>query len=207
MSPAAPYPPYEPDEPLVQASAADGQARLAVYPVAAVQVVLGRGSKPAVELHQRACQADGVAVVRRRGGGCAVVLDPGNAVVSLALPVEGLGQNLRHFARITRWLCAGLSRLGIPGVHQAGISDLARDERKVGGACIYRTTGLLYYSATLLVAPDVGLMERYLRHPPREPDYRQGRDHSSFVAALDPGRDDAGQLAAALGERLELSLL
>ena len=35
--------------------------------------------------------------------------------------------------------------------------------------------------------PDVTLMERYLRHPPREPDYRRRRSHTAFVEALSPG--------------------
>mgnify|MGYP000753667588 CR=1 FL=1 len=48
------------------------------------------------------------------------------------------------------------------GVYRDGISDLVLGDRKVGGACIYRTRGLLFYSASLLVAPILG---RYLDAP------------------------------------------
>ena len=139
-------------------------------------------------------------ILRRRGGGCAVLLDPGNVVVSAALAARGIGDNLRHFARLSRWLIDGLDRLGIHGLRQAGISDLAVGQRKVGGACIYRSRGLLFYTASLLVAPDLERMERYLRHPPREPDYRAGRRHRDFVGALPlPVGTDADWLAGKLG--------
>ena len=38
----------------------------------------------------------------------------------------------------------------------------------VGVASIFQTSDLLYYSATLMVDPDVEKMDRYLKHPPRE---------------------------------------
>ena len=96
---------------------------------------------------------------------------------------------------------------------QRGVSDLvigaagARD-RKIGGACIYRTRGLLYYSTTLLVGPDLDLVERYLPHPPREPEYREGRGHREFMGSLrEMGlAESAGELAHELTERLAPSL-
>ena len=41
------------------------------------------------------------------------------------------------------------------------------------------------------------MIEKYLRHPPREPDYRAQRDHSDFVTNLNLPRED---LARALCE-------
>jgi len=175
---------YDLDDPLLEAVAADRRPRHRVYRGDGVKVVLGRGSRPEKELKMDACREDGVAVLRRYGGGCSVVLDPGNVIVSAVLPVEGFAGNKGHFARLTGWLTAGLERAGAPGVTQRGISDLALGERKIGGACIYRTRELLLYSVTLLVEPEIGLIERYLAHPPREPDYRRGRTHSAFVTSL-----------------------
>jgi lipoate-protein ligase A len=51
------------------------------------------------------------------------------------------------------------------------------------------------YHGTLLDDFDLGLVTRVLRHPPREPDYRAGRDHGSFLANLELGR---GPLEAAV---------
>ena len=175
---------YDLDDALIEATARDGKTRARVYVFPGVAVVLGRGSKPEVELDLDACRRDGVAMLRRRGGGCAVVLDPGNVIVSVALRAEGIGGNRAHFAKISAWLAAALERAGIPGVTHQGTSDLVLGDRKVGGACIWRAKGLLYYSTTLLVSPRVDLMERYLRHPPREPAYRRARAHAEFVGSL-----------------------
>jgi lipoate-protein ligase A len=49
-----------------------------------VAVVLGRGNSLEREVRQEACGTDGVPVLRRLGGGGAVVLSPGCVVVSLA---------------------------------------------------------------------------------------------------------------------------
>jgi lipoate-protein ligase A len=75
----------------------------------------------------------------------------------------------------------------------------------VGGACIHRTRDLLYYSTTLLCAPELALMERYLRHPPREPGYRHGRRHAEFVGSLleRPSLEATARLEAALAGELQ----
>lgn len=177
---------YTHDDDLIEATRQDGRPRMRIYRLPEPVVVLGRGSKPEVELHLEACRQDQIPVLRRHGGGCAVVLDPGNVIVVATLPAIGIGDNPRHFASLSRWLVTGLARVrgGFKGIQQRGISDLALGDRKVGGACIYRSKGLLCYSATLLVEPQVALMERYLKHPPREPDYRAGRGHAQFVGQL-----------------------
>jgi lipoate-protein ligase A len=43
------------------------------------------------------------------------------------------------------------------------------------------------YHGTLLDDFDIGLIERILRHPPREPDYRARRPHREFLANLGLG--------------------
>lgn len=200
---------YLEDEALCAATRDDRRARHRVYRPARREVVLGRGSKPRIELELEACQEDAVPIARRPGGGCAVLLDPGNLIVSVALPLAGLGANLRAFARLSAWLVDALAGVGIPGVVREGPSDLVLGDRKVGGACIHRTRDLLYYSTTLLCAPEVRLMERYLRHPPREPEYRRGRRHAEFVGSLlePPSLEGTARLEASLAEELGRSPL
>lgn len=197
--------PYPGDEDLLSDAQARGRFGLSVYPFWETAVVLGRGSKIPLELHQRLCLKDSVPVYRRRGGGCAVVLDPGNVIVALTLRAPGFGNHQAHFNQITDWFTAGLAEVGFDGVRQGGISDLVLGDRKVGGACIYRSAEVLLYSASLLIRPETRLMARYLKHPPREPGYRAGRDHAAFVTSFSeraPGvsvSDFAAQLRAALG--------
>jgi lipoate-protein ligase A len=175
---------WDRDDPLLAAVQADGRSRFDAYRCSRVEVVLGRGGRPEIELNLDHVCRDAVPVLRRSGGGCAVVLDPGNIVVSVAQALPGVSGITAAFQRISDWLVSALARTGAPGVRQRGVSDLALGDRKVGGSCICRTRGLLYYSSTLLVAPDLELVERYLQHPPREPEYRRGRRHRDFMGAL-----------------------
>lgn len=198
--------PWDRDDDLVAAVQADGSARVRLWRPDRPHIVLGRGSDADRELNLDAVRADGVPVCRRRGGGCAVVLDPGNLVVSLGAPAPGIGDNPRWFRRITDWLTQALAACGHPGLRQEGVSDLAQGDRKVGGSALYRAKGLLYYSTTILVAPDVAAMERWLAHPPREPEWRRGRTHRDFVGPLAP-RTTADALAAALRARLDPAAL
>jgi lipoate-protein ligase A len=196
--------PYDVEDDLWSATAADSRPRVRVSAGSGPVVVLGRGSRAAVELEVEPCLADRVRVLRRRGGGCAVVLDEGNVVVAASFPVEGIGENRSHFRRITAWIIDALETAGVPGVAQDGISDLVLGDRKIGGACIYRARGVLHYSASLLVEPRLELIERYLRHPPREPAYRRGRPHREFLATL--GSIPGGPRVETLSERLALAL-
>lgn len=197
-------PSYTFDDDLIALAQNERRAQLRVYAPQKVMIVLGRGSQAGVEIDEAACRADDVAIFRRRGGGCAVVLDPGNVIVSLALPAEGLGHIPREMQRLSEWLVTALHALGISGVLRAGTSDLAIAEQKVGGSCLYRSRSVLFFSASLLVDPDLALMMRYLRHPPREPQYRRSRNHAAFVGRLrNDTFDSAEKFACALRRVLQ----
>ncbi len=176
--------PYDLDDDLVDATSADGRPRVRVARPEAVTVVLGRGSDPDVELDVGACRRLGLDIRRRRGGGCAVVLDPGNLIVSVALPIPGLTRIRSTFEALTSMLIQALATAGLDGVESDGVSDLVLADRKVSGSCVHRKLGLFYYSATLLVDPDLEVVTAALRHPPREPAYRRGRPHAAFMGRL-----------------------
>jgi len=174
-----------------------------------VMVVIGNGSSPDKELHLDRITEDGIPVYRRSSGGCAVVLDPGNVLVALGLPLDGVGGITTAFAAISTWLAAVLDACGVPEIRKAGTSDLAVGDRKIGGSCVWRTRGLLYYATTLLVRPDLDLVDRYLQHPPREPDWRRGRQHRDFMGRLPArvGRRGADAVAGELQSALAASRL
>lgn len=175
---------YELDSAMLSAVQSDHKARAQVYVYPHQALILGRGSKIDREVFALNIAQDQIPLLRRSGGGCAVYLDPGNIICSIALPLSGLGKNPEAFAAISQALIGALDQLQIKNVRQRGISDLSQDNFKIGGSCIHRTKNLLYYSTTLLLDPDLVAMQRYLRHPPREPDYREGRSHDHFVHAL-----------------------
>ena len=190
---------YTVDDHLIESFRQDKKARLHIYLPEQRCVVLGRGSKVHLEVNAKSCQEDGMPLLRRRGGGCSVFLDEGNVIVSLVAPAQGFGRIGHYFRQISLWLIKGLAQLGLPNIRQEGISDLAQGNHKVGGSCLYREKDLLYYSTTLLVNPQLDLMERYLLHPPREPEYRQGRSHREFVTTL---QTDSIQTASDLQKEL-----
>lgn len=163
-------------------------------------VVLGKGGISEVELHLDACKEDGILVLRRPGGGCAVFIDPGNIIISVVLPTNGIRDNHLYFKRLSGWLIGRLEEIGMKGIYSEGISDLALDNRKVSGSSIYRTKDYLYYSATLLIEPRLDLIERYIQYPPREPQYRAGRSHAEFLGRLSRNgvKESSGQIAGML---------
>jgi len=174
-------------------------------------VVLGRGNRPERELNLDACRADGVPVLRRRGGGGAVVLGPGCVVVSLVRRVDRPTALGEHMGFAVGAIADGVARLGGPRLIPRGHGDLCVGERKVLGSSAFRRRDVFFYQGSLLVAFDLGLVERYLCHPSREPEYRQGRPHRAFLTTLaEEGLPlEAEAMALGLGvslrERLGLS--
>jgi len=203
------FAPYDYDGDLIAAARADGRTRVRVYRLFDTVVILGSGSRPGLEVDLDACREDGVPVLKRLGGGCAVVIDPGGVIVSVAAAGLPFGGQKRFFDKLSSWLIDGLERIGFHGIEKAGICDLAKDGRKVAGACLYRSRDLLYYSASLLVNPDVGRVSRYLKHPPREPSYRAGKTHEEFMGSLSGVTDEYKMTigAAEVAERLRRTLL
>lgn len=176
--------PYDFDDDIIKQCRQTGEPRVKVCRIEHPIVVIGRGTKPEIELNVENILEDGVDVYLRYGGGCSVVIDEGNIIVSVVLPVEGFTQNRYYFDKISDWIRVSLVNLGIPGVVRDGTSDLSIHGRKISGSCIYNSLDYLYYSATILLQPVTSLMERYLKHPPREPEYRGGRKHTDFVTEL-----------------------
>jgi len=155
-------------------------------------VVLGSSSRVTDEVDLDACRANGVDVLRRPSGGLTVVLGPGCLMWSVIVAWPGPVPTIdRVHAAILEPLCGSLNEAGRPVVRR-GSSDLAvvtdGVERKVSGNALRVRRQAVLYHGTLLDAFDLSLIGRVLRHPPREPDYRQRRTHDDFLANLALGR-------------------
>jgi lipoate---protein ligase len=146
--------------------------------------VLGAGGDPARDLFLKGLQERGIPWKRRKGGGGAVVLSPGQVVIALATGVESPFRNREYAAAVNALIVEALSRLGVGPVQSRGISDLAIRERKILGTSIYRRKLILFYQASLLVSNDLSLFEALLAPPVRAPDYRGGRRHAEFCTTL-----------------------
>ena len=81
-------------------------------------------------------------------------------------------------------------RAQIPEVRQQGICDLTYRDRKCSGNSLRIARRHLLYHGTVLYDFDVDRIGRCLKEAPRQPEYRQGRDHDAFVTnvPIDPER-------------------
>ncbi len=176
------------------------------YPAERTEVVLGRSTSPE-EIHAKRCRQDGVPVLRRAGGGGVVVLCRGTVVISVA-GISRIPFRLReHMSLVNERIISALSALGVEGLSLQGISDIAIGDRKLLGSSLYRKRDTVLYQGSLLVAPDLRLIDRYLKHPLKEPAYRRRRSHADFITSLQARgyRLAPEQVAAGVREALEES--
>jgi len=146
-------------------------------------VVMGSSERPEDVVNASACEALGVAALKRCSGGGTVLQTSGVLNYSLITPAPGdlnVGASFRHG---TNLICANLARFGVTGVPQ-GTSDVTVGNRKISGNAQARRWKALLVHGTLLVDFDFDLAERILLHPPREPEYRRGRNHRDFLVTL-----------------------
>jgi lipoate-protein ligase A len=162
-------------------------------------LVLGNSQTPETELDLAAAQADGVPVYQRKGGGGAVYLTAGCVCVALRFrrdprpDASGIKPGIHDFFTAGNGLIQSAfdAAFGI-ALAGRGISDLAFveerhgkwEERKVSGSSLYMPRDSALYLASILVDVRLEGLDRYLRHPSREPDYRDRRSHSDFVTNL-----------------------
>jgi lipoate---protein ligase len=187
-------------------NAAEGEF-LRIWESPQPMVVVGRSSRVGKEVDEKFCEQERISILRRSSGGAAIVTGPGCLMYAVVLSYA-VRPDLKDITRahsyilkqLTTSLGPLLSRAGI--VTCAGTSDLAlRDEKGTatahkfsGNSLRMKRTHLLYHG-TLLYAFDLSLIEKCLRTPPRQPEYRNARSHGDFVMNVPATRQ---QLAEAV---------
>jgi lipoate-protein ligase A len=139
-----------------------------------------------IEIELARCAENRVPVLARRGGGGTVVLSKG-MIITVIVGRRSEGDNARSiFSKIHRVIISLLSPYLNAQIDEKGISDLAILNKKILGSSLYMPgrTELFCYQSSLMVDSDLSLLDKYLKHPPREPDYRLGRTHAEFCANL-----------------------
>ena len=150
-------------------------------------IVVGRSSKVSVEVNLAAAQAASVPTLRRCSGGAAIVAGPACLMYAVVLSYEKQPQ-LQMLDEAHRFVLghiqAGLRHLDVHA-ELCGTSDLALDGRKFSGNSLRcKRTHLMYHGTLLCHGYRTGMISELLGTPPRQPDYRQGRDHRTFVTNL-----------------------
>lgn len=192
---------------LMSAAAAEIGSCFRTWELASPTVVLGRSSKVDLETDRDFCDRSGIPIYRRCSGGASIVGGPGCLMYSLVLSINDYPKvgtiDGAHQYVMGQVLAA--ARRQLPGVSMQGICDLTWENRKFSGNALRITRGHVLYHGTILYSADLDLVAKCLAFAPRQPEYRQGRNHDSFVinAPLLPGRlceDLADQFGADRGD-------
>lgn len=159
---------------------------LRLWEAASPMVVVGRSSRIAAEVHQQACREANMPVLRRISGGASIVAGPGCLMYALVLSLQrrpGLSGAERLHRTVLGKIVEAL-RPHVPDVCHRGISDLAMGELKFSGNSVRQKREHVLYHGTLLYGFPLHLIDRYLKTPPRQPEYRSQREHQQFVCNL-----------------------
>lgn len=131
-------------------------------------------------------------ICRRASGGGTVLHGPGNINYSIFLSLDKLPRLFdvkNSYITILGMIQRALEAQGI-NCEARGQSDLAVPDatghlKKISGNAQFRKYGILMHHGTLITRKHlVESIDRFLMHPPREPDYRKGRSHSDFLGSV-----------------------
>jgi len=177
-------------------------------------VVVGYANHVQTEVDVPACDAAGIPIFRRCSGGGTVLQGPGCLNYSLVLNIDEtrplhsitsankfiMEQNRaaietcssRHEEALSSSEKSQRLVTSSPTVEILGHTDLSLVTRhsslvtslKFSGNAQRRKKHFLLFHGTFLLNFDLQLVEKYLRMPSKEPDYRQGRSHKKFLTNL-----------------------
>lgn len=177
------------DEAMIEvAEASTGHSEvLRLWQPASPLVVIGRSSPWSTEVNHSFCQEHQIPVVRRCSGGQSIVTGPGCLMYAVLLDYR-LRPELRSLDRAHHFVMSkmqsAVKTLGIDA-DISGTSDLTVGGQKVSGNALRCKRNWLVYHGTMICDLDIELIANCLGKPIRQPEYRQQRDHRSFLTQLD----------------------
>lgn len=149
-----------------------------------IYIVLGRSNNIEGSINCNNVKEDGIMTLKRPSGGESVILSPNMLIFSFKQKSDKIKNPVKLFKLINSKLIENLSKLGIDNLSSKGISDLSIGEKKIMGSSMFTKNNTIFYHGVLNISEDVELIEKYLRHPSKEPDYRKNRSHRDFVTSL-----------------------
>ena len=165
-------------------------------------VALGYTNRAETEANLPACAAQNVPVLRRVSGGGTVMQGPGCLNYALVHPIAP-GQTLNVEATnkmVMETQRAAFEKLLGETVSVAGHTDLATGNLKFSGNAQRRKARNFLFHGTILLDFDLELVQRLLRSPSKEPEYRARRSHREFIRNLPVSREEVkNALRAAWG--------
>lgn len=166
-------------------------------------VVVGYGNQAGLEVNRDFCQRHDIPILRRCSGGGTVLQGPGCLNYALILPIS-VATQLQSISGTNDYILRRhqqtLRALLRAPVEKQGHTDLAIGGLKFCGNAQRRRKGFLLFHGSFLLHADIGLMEKALPVPARQPEYRVNRSHTNFLMNL---KVPAHLLKAALAKAWE----
>lgn len=146
-------------------------------------VVIGASNNYKDAVYAEKIEQDKINVYKRLSGGQTVLLSPETLVIGVKI----INTDRSHFffKIINSKIIKTLESLGVENLYSKGISDISIHNKKILGSSMFKKKDTLYYHAVLNIKEDPELISRYIKHPTKEPDYREGRHHSEFITSLE----------------------
>lgn len=175
------------DEALLVSAERGGDEVIRFWRFTSPVVILGRGSKIRDEVEVEYCKEQSIPILRRCSGGATIVADRDCWMYSVVLDLIARPMlrsvDLAHQTVIGHLAHAVQTQR--PEIRWQGICDLTLNSRKFSGNSLRVARNHLLYHGTIIEQVDHALISRCLRTPPREPDYRAGREHHEFITNIE----------------------
>jgi lipoate---protein ligase len=150
-------------------------------------VVLGRGSRVRAEVDVDYCRQHDIPILRRCSGGASIVAGPDCWMYSVVLDLNARPalRNVDTAHQFVMTQLASAMKSQHPDVQLQGICDLTLGQKKFSGNSLRIARNHLIYHGTVLERVDLTLISNCLKTAPRQPEYRQGREHSEFITSIE----------------------
>lgn len=146
-------------------------------------IILGRSDSFETSVVENEAIKHQAIIVKRPSGGHSVVLSPKTAVVSMLFTNDEISTK-KIFKLANSIIIKSLTDLGVENLSEKGISDICISDKKILGSSIYKKANKVLYHAVINHSENTNLIQKLLKHPKKEPEYRQGRSHKEFVTSI-----------------------
>jgi lipoate-protein ligase A len=165
----------------------DGEETLRFWSPKHYFVVLGYSNDAKVEVHRPYCLKKSIPILKRVSGGGTVLQGPGCLNYSLILKIK-YHEGLQSITSTNRYImdrhAAALAKLLKQPVEVKGHTDLVINNLKFSGNAQRRKREAVLFHGTFLLDFDMTMIEKTLKMPSKEPDYRKNRKHTDFLMNL-----------------------
>ena len=154
-------------------------------------VALGYTNRAAIECRVEECARRSIPILRRVTGGGTVLQGVGCLNYALVAPIES-GDSLNVGATnafVMETVRGALNPLLSGEVERQGHTDLTWRGRKFSGNAQKRKGRHFLFHGTVLLDFDLELVQKVLRAPSKQPEYRAGRAHLDFIGNIPLERD------------------